>query len=173
VIIDSGLIEDTTKIWWDLRPSARFPTVEARICDVSPKLEHTLSIAALIQSLTAMLCELKSRNQRWRQYGQFLIEENRWRAQRYGVSEGLIDFGRGQVTDYAQLLDELIELCRPHAEQLGCMSEVEGARDVLLEGNSATRQRRVFAEAMEGGADRQEALKQVVRSLADEFSEGL
>ena len=173
VIIDSGLIEDTSKIWWDLRPSARFPTVEARICDVSPKLEHTLSIAALIQSLTAMLCELKAHNQRWRQYSSFLVEENRWRAQRYGVSEGLIDFGRGEVISYAHLLDEMIELCRPHAEKLGCIAEIEAARNILVEGNSATRQRQVLMEAMEQGMDRQEALRQVVRALAEEFSEGL
>jgi len=173
VIIDSGLIEDTTKIWWDLRPSARFQTIEARICDVSPKLEHTLSIAALIQSLTAMLCELKSQNQRWRQYGHFLIEENRWRAQRYGVSKGLIDFGRGQVVDYALLLDEMIELARPHAERLSCISEVENARNILKEGNSAARQRQVFEQAMRSGVERKDALKQVVQSLADEFSEGL
>jgi len=169
VIIDSGLIEDTSKIWWDLRPSARFPTIEALICDVSPKLEHTLSIAALIQSLTAMLCELKAHNQRWRQYGHFLIEENRWRAQRYGVSEGLIDFGRGQVIDYALLLDEMIELARPHAEKLGCIREVENTRNILKEGNSAARQRRVFHEATEKGADRKEALREVVRSLVAEF----
>ena len=173
VIIDSGLIEDSSKIWWDLRPSARFPTIEARICDVSPKLEHTLSIAAIIQSLTAMLCELKAHNQRWRQYGPFLIEENRWRAQRYGVSEGLIDFGRGEVIGYAHLLDEMIELCRPHAEKLQCLHEVEGARNILKEGNSATRQRKVLADAMEAGADREEALREVVKALAGEFSEGL
>ena len=173
VIIDSGLIEDSTKIWWDLRPSARFPTVEARICDVSPILEHTLSIAALIQSLTAMLCELKNHNQRWRQYSDFLIGENRWRAQRYGPSEGLIDFGRGQVVDYAQLLEEMIELCRPHAEALSCLKEVEGARDILKHGNSATRQRAVYADAMKNGADSKEALREVVRELAEEFSRGL
>ncbi len=173
IIIDSGLIEDTSKIWWDLRPSARFPTLEARICDVSPILEHTLSIAALIQSLTAMLCELKSHNQRWRQYSSFLIEENRWRAQRYGMSEGLIDFGRGEVIGYDHLLDELIELTSPQAEKLGCLEEVRGARNILQYGNSATRQREVFFGAAQKGADRQEALKEVVRTLSEEFSAGL
>ncbi|MCB1385454.1 MAG: carboxylate-amine ligase [Hyphomicrobiales bacterium] len=173
IIIDSGLIEDTSKIWWDLRPSSRFPTLEARVCDVSPILEHTLSIAALIQSLTAMLCELKAHNQRWRQYSEFLIEENRWRAQRYGVSGGLIDFGRGQVVGYGDLLEEMIALVRPHAEALNCMAEVEGARQILAQGNSATRQRAVLKAAIAGGADRAEAMKEVVRALAAEFAEGL
>ena len=172
-IINSGIIQDATKIWWDLRPSARFPTLEARICDVSPRLDHTIAIAALTQSLFRMLYTLRRENKRWRQYDRFLIEENRWRAQRYGVSEGLIDFGIGQIVPYARLLEELIDLAAPHAEALGCLAEVQSAASVLPEGTSSHRQVSVFHHAVESGASRDEALKEVVRSLVTEFSQDL
>jgi carboxylate-amine ligase len=173
VIIDSGLIEDSSKIWWDIRPSARFPTVETRICDVSPILDHTISITALLQSITAMLFDLRRKNQRWRQYDRFLIEENRWRAQRYGMQEGLIDFGAGRVKPYAQLLEELIEHVAPHAEQLGCLKEVEACRDIVETGSSAERQRGVYDASVSGGASHEDALKDVVRSIAAEFTQGI
>ena len=99
ILCDLNVIEDATKIWWDLRPSDRYPTIEARVCDVSPRMEDTLTIAALIQSLARMLWRLSKKNQRWRMYDSFLIKENRWRAQRYGTTEGLIDFGRGERRD--------------------------------------------------------------------------
>ncbi len=172
-IVDLGLIEDSSKIWWDLRPSARFPTIEARICDVSPRLETALSIAALIQSLTRFLWRLKSANQRWRIYDNFLISENRWRAQRYGTSGGLIDFGKREVVDFAQLVDEMIALVREDAEALGCLSEVEGARDILKGGISADRQRAVYEDAIQAGDSRQRALRNVVAHLIEEFHQDL
>ncbi|HHI81649.1 MAG TPA: carboxylate-amine ligase, partial [Rhizobiales bacterium] len=89
------LIEDATKIWWDLRPSHRFPTLEMRICDVPTFLDDTIAIAALYVCIVRMLYRLRRDNLRWRQYERFLINENRWRAQRYGCSQGLIDFGCG------------------------------------------------------------------------------
>ena len=169
VLIDLDLIEDTSKIWWDLRPSHAFPTLEARICDVCPRLEHTLSLAALVQAVTRMLWRLKSRNQSWRRYGRFLISENRWRAQRYGITEGLIDLGRGEVVPVAELVDELIELVEEDAGVLRSSHEIEGLRDIAAEGTSAERQRAVLARALEGGADRDEALRAVVSHLVEEF----
>ncbi|WP_300519047.1 carboxylate-amine ligase [Aliiroseovarius sp.] len=168
-LVDIGLIEDSSKIWWDLRPSSRFPTIEARICDVSPRLETTLSLAALIQSLTRMLWRLKARNQRWRTYDNFLISENRWRAQRYGVGAGLIDFGRREVVDFAALVDELIELLREDAEALGCLAEVENARNILVTGTSADRQRAVFNDSIQAEKSVEEALRDVARHLVEEF----
>lgn len=173
VIIGSGLIQDGTKIWWDVRPSWRYPTLETRICDVSPRLADGLAIAALVQSTMHMLWRLKTANQRWRIYDRFLVGENRWRAQRYGIGEGLIDFAKGTVVPYADLLEELIELVRPDAEALGCLAELESTRNIVLNGTSADRQRRVYAEAIAAGSDKEEAFKQVVRSLIDEFREGL
>lgn len=168
-VVDTKIIEDATKIWWDLRPSVRFPTLESRICDVSPRLDHAISIAALTQCLMRMLYELRRSNQRWRQYDRFLIEENRWRAQRYGLSEGLIDFGAGKVVLFADMVDELIELVTPHAEILGCLDEVQGARAILSEGTSSIRQVAVFNTALHDGADKDEALTEVVRSLVADF----
>lgn len=173
VIIDAGLIEDATKIWWDLRPSARFPTVESRICDMSPRLDNAIAIAALTQSIMRLLFCLRRDNQRWRQYEKFLIGENRWRAGRYGISEGLIDFGRGELVPYTTLLDELIELVEPHARILGCLNEVESARTILSTGTSADRQLAIYKKAIKNGAEKDEALREVVRGLMAEFSEGL
>lgn len=173
IIIDSGLIEDATKIWWDLRPSARFPTLESRICDVSPRLEDALAIVALTQSIMHMLWRLRSKNQRWRIYDRFLVGENRWRAQRYGVSKGMIDFAKGEVVAFAELLEELIELVREDAEALGCWTELQAARRIAKEGTSADRQRSVLERAIAGGASVEEAHKQVVRSLIREFTEDL
>ncbi|MCB1458095.1 MAG: carboxylate-amine ligase [Nitratireductor sp.] len=173
IIIDSGLIEDGSKIWWDMRPSSRFPTLESRICDVSPRLEDALSITALTQSLMRMLWRLRNANQRWRIYDRFLVGENRWRAQRYGVSEGLIDFGQGRVVAYGELLAELVDLVREDATALGCLGEVEGAVRILQTGTSADRQRAVHANAIAGGATVGEAQREVVRSLIGEFLEGV
>lgn len=169
ILVELGLIEDSSKIWWDLRPSARFPTIEARICDVSPRLETTLSIAALIQSLTRFLWRLKGRNQRWRIYDNFLVAENRWRAQRYGIGGGLIDFGRREVVPFAELLDEIIELVAEDAEALGCLKEVEAARKAIETGTSADRQRRVYRESVEAEKPHDAALRDVVLHLIEEF----
>jgi carboxylate-amine ligase len=173
IIIDSGLIEDSSKIWWDLRPSARFPTLESRICDVCPRLTDALAIAALTQSILHMLWRLRKNNQRWRMYDRFLISENRWRAQRYGTSNGLIDFGKGKVVPYRSLLEELIDLIGEDAQTLGCAAHVHHARQIVEEGTSADRQRSVHANAIASGASVKEAQELVVRSLIDEFDQDL
>jgi len=172
-IIDSGLVEDATKIWWDLRPSARFPTLESRICDVSPRLDDALAIVALTQSIMHMLWRLRSKNQSWRIHDRFLVGENRWRAQRYGVSNGLIDFAKGSVVAFADLLEEIIDLVHEDAMALGCWSEVQSARKIVANGTSADRQRSVHAKAVANGANAKEAQKVIVRSLISEFTEGL
>ena len=169
VLIDLGLIEDTSKIWWDLRPSHAFPTLETRICDVCPRLEHTLSLAAMVQAVTRMLWRLKSRNQSWRRYGLFLVAENRWRAQRYGTAEGLIDFGRGAIVPVDELMEELVEIVEEDAGVLRSVREIEGLRAMAQGGSSAERQRAVLARAQEGGAGRDEALRAVVSHLIEEF----
>ena len=172
VLVSAGIIEDATKIWWDLRPSARFPTLETRICDICTRLDDTAAIAAMVQSLVRMLYRLRRNNQRWRRYEPFLINENRWRAQRYGVRESLIDFGRGELVAYTDLLEELIGMLREDAEELGCLDELLSTREILERGTSADRQRRVYKQALEQGADEAEALREVVRFLIDETVEG-
>lgn len=169
VLTELGVIEDSTKIWWDLRPSARFPTLETRICDVSPRLENTLTLAALTQCLTRMLYRLALKNQRWRIYDHFLVSENRWRAQRYGVGNGLIDFGARKIVPVPQLVEELIELVERDAEALDCLAEVEAARAIAREGTSADRQRATFEAATAAGKSKDEALRAVVHSLIEEY----
>ena len=173
VLIDLGIIEDTTKIWWDLRPSHRYPTLESRICDVSPRLEHTIALAAMTQALTRMLWRLATRNQSWRRYDRFLIAENRWRAQRYGCAEGLIDLGRGAIEPMHVLVDEIVELLQEDAGVLQSTREIESLRDIPDHGTSSDRQRAVLAEAEASGKPREEALRDVVRHLADEFERDL
>jgi len=168
-LTEMELIEDSSKIWWDLRPSSKFPTLETRICDASPRLETTLSLAALIQCITRMLWRLSRDNQRWRIYDQFLIAENRWRAQRYGVSEGLIDFGQRELVPFNVLLDELIGLVTQDAEALDALAEIEAAQLIPVNGNSAERQRMVFKSELEAGNNKDEALCAVVRHLIEEY----
>lgn len=168
-LVDLGIIEDSSKIWWDLRPSHRFPTLESRICDTSPRLENALAIAAVTQCLMRMLWRLKKSNQRWRVYDRFLIAENRWRAQRYGMAEGLIDFGRGAIVPFDELTEELIMLIHEDAEALDCVSEVEDIRRIAAEGNGADRQRTVYRAAQAAGAPPDEALRAVVSHLIEEF----
>ena len=168
VMISAGLIEDGTKVWWDIRPSARFPTLEMRVADVCTHLSDGLTVAALYVSLMRMLYVLKRNNQRWRNYSNMLIDENRWRAQRYGFDEGLVDFGRGEVVPYKDLLEEIIGLVSEHAEALDCLKEVEHARKIVDRGTSAHRQLAIFNQACGAGADKQEALKQVVDFLIAE-----
>ena len=173
ILVKTGSIEDSTKIWWDIRPSARFPTMEMRICDVCTRYEDAVAITALFQSVVHMLYRLRRLNQRWRDYVPMLIAENRWRAQRYGIDEGLIDFGLGEVIPYSDLLDEIIELVAPDANELGCTAEILRARDILARGTSAHRQRRTYRDAIAAGASPDEALKAVVDMLLEETISGL
>ncbi len=168
-LIEMGLIEDTTKIWWDLRPSHRFPTLETRICDVCPRLEDAISLAALVQSLTRFLRRLRQSNLRWRNYDRFLINENRWRAVRYGTSEGLVDFGKREIHDMHDLISDILELVREDAEALGCLPEVERLHSMAAAGTSADRQRQVYATAREAGKNERAAFGDVVQHLMDEF----
>ncbi len=172
-LVRAGVIEDSTKIWWDIRPSARFPTLEVRVSDICTRLDHGITIAALYACLLSMLRRLRRNNQRWRVYANMLIQENRWRAQRYGTDEGLVDFGRGEIVPYEELLDEILELLAEDAERLGCIDEINAARDILKDGTSAHRQVRVYDAALQAGADETEALHTVVDWLIGETLNGV
>ncbi len=172
-LIDSGILEDASKIWWDLRPSARFPTLEMRITDVCTRLEDALCIAALYQCIMRMLVRLKKSNQRWRIYPRVLVKENRWLAQRFGTSGSLIDLGRRECTPYEALVEEMLTVLKEDAEALGCEKEVVHARTILDRGTSADRQLRVFNEAHKKGADSAEAFKEVAKFLVEETAADL
>jgi glutamate---cysteine ligase / carboxylate-amine ligase len=173
VMDETGVCDDPTKIWWDARPSAKHPTLEMRVCDVCTTLEDTLTIAALYQSLLGALWRLRARNQTWRLYRRILIEENKWRAQRWGTEGKLADYGRRSLVPYADLLDELIALVAEEADRLACRAEVERAREIVARGTSADRQRWIYKATLTEGASPPEARRAVVDWLLQETVAGL
>ena len=172
-LVKPGLIEDATKLWWDVRPSASYPTLEMRIPDMCTRLEDGITIAALYQSIMAMLFRRRSHNQRWRTYATMLVAENVWRAQRYGVEGSLMDFGRGELVPYRDLLDEIIELVEEDARELGCFAEVERAREIVDGGTSADRQLKTYRDAVAVGSAEHEALVAVVDELITDTRSGM
>jgi carboxylate-amine ligase len=168
VLVDAGVIDDASHLWWDIRPSERYPTVEMRITDICTRLEDGVTVAALYLSLVGMLYRYRTENHRWRKYANMLIAENVWLAQRYGVASQLVDFGKGELVPYAHLVGELIELVRPQAEEFGCLAEVEAARDIVARGTSADHQLTRYEQARAEGADEREALQAVVDQLVVE-----
>ncbi|MBT8212675.1 MAG: carboxylate-amine ligase [Acidimicrobiia bacterium] len=172
-LVDAGVIEDASKLWWDVRPSCRYPTLEMRISDICTNVDDTITIAALYVCLLSMLYRRRQENQRWRSYLPMLVNENVWRAERYGIGESLIDFGKGELVDYKSLVDELIELVREDAEQLGCVDEIEHARTIVRRGTSADSQLATYQRALAKGASDQEALEAVVDWLVAETTAGV
>jgi carboxylate-amine ligase len=168
LLVSAGLIEDATKLWWDMRASARFPTLEMRITDVCPLIDDGIAIAALYRCILRMLYRLRRQNQRWRHYPPFLIRENRWRAQRYGIEQGMVDFGRGEIVSFAELIEELFELVAEDAAYFGCTAEVAHARTIIQRGTSADRQLARYEAVKALGGTEEAALIAVVDEIIDE-----
>jgi carboxylate-amine ligase len=168
LLVRNGIIEDASKIWWDLRPSAKFPTLEMRITDVCTRVEDAVCVAALYVSIVRMLYRIRRSNQTWRTYPLFLLSENRWRAQRYGVDGTLFDFGRGELVPFRDLIEELMVLVREDAEVLACWDQVQHARSIVARGTSADRQAACFKRLIAEGASPEDALKGLVDHLIGE-----
>ena len=168
LLVDLGVIEDATKLWWDIRPSDRYPTLEMRVTDICTLIDDAACIAALFVSLLAMLYHRRANNQRWRIYSRMLLNENLWRAQRYGLSAPLIDFGRSEMASMKDLSEELIDLVHAEAEELGCLSEVEHVRTIIERGTSADKQLAIYNSALSGGASSSEAFGAVVDFLVED-----
>ena len=168
VLVETGIIADNSRIWWDLRPSARYPTLETRVMDCCTTLEDALSLAALNQCLVRMLWRLRRANQRWRMYSHLLLGENRWRAMRYSYDAGLLDLGQQRVVPFRELLDEMLALVAEDAAALGCSAEVARIPEILARGTSAHRQLQVYDKALGAGATAEEALGAVVSWLVTE-----
>ncbi|MDP6436368.1 MAG: carboxylate-amine ligase [Gammaproteobacteria bacterium] len=173
VLVNAGLIEDATMIWWDLRPSARYPTLETRIFDMCTHIDDAVCLAALTRCLLRTLYRLRLDNQSWRRYNWMLLNENRWRAMRYGIDEGLLDLAKGELVEFSHLLEEIIELIREDAEAFGCTEEVEHARVILERGTSAHQQTRVYEDALEAGSSPEEAARAVVAFLVAQTADGI
>ncbi|MEM1173850.1 MAG: carboxylate-amine ligase [Pseudomonadota bacterium] len=173
ILMDAGLIEDSTRIWWDLRPSARFPTLETRVMDVCTRLDDAIALSALLVCILRMLYRLRRANQRWRMYTPMLINENRWRAMRYSFDEGLIDLAKGTVVPFDELLEEILSLVAEDADELGCEQEVRHAHDILTRGTSAHRQLKTYELERAAGTSHEDALKSVVDMLIEDTASGL
>jgi len=172
-LVQAGVIEDATKIWWDLRPSDRFPTLEMRVTDVCPLVEDTVAIAALFRCLCRMLFRLRRANQGWRQYSRFLLAENRWLAQRHGASAELIDFGRKKPVAFQELIEEIIELVAPDAAFFGCEPEIAHIQEIVRRGTSAERQLALVGDVPGDKPLPQDKLDAVVDQLIQETQHGL
>ena len=168
LLVSAGLIEDASKLWWDMRPSARFPTLEMRITDVCPRIDDAVAIAALYLCILRLLYRLRRENKRWRHYPPFLIRENRWRAQRYGIEKGMVDFGKGAVVPFSDLMEELFELVAEDAAHFDCSAEIAHVRTILQRGTSADRQLARYEEAKALGGTEHAALIAVVDELVEE-----
>ena len=173
ILTNAGVMEDSTKIWWDIRPSAKYPTLETRIMDVCTRIDDAISLAALVVSTLRALYRLRMKNQRWRDYSSMLIRENRWRAMRYSFDEGLIDFGKGSIVPFEELLDEFIEISIEDAKTLGCDKEVMATKNILKRGTSAHRQLKTYELSIAAGKNKDEALNDVVDMLINETAADL
>ncbi|MBP8974986.1 MAG: carboxylate-amine ligase, partial [Anaerolineae bacterium] len=163
---------DPTRIWWDARPHPTLGTLEVRICDMCTLVDDAVAIAALIQALAAKLIQLRNQNQSWRIYRGIFIEENKWRAVRYGLDGKLIDFGIAAEVPMRSLAQELLTLVDDVVDGLNSRAEIAHIRTILERGTSADRQVRVYQHALHKGATPQEALNAVVDHLIAETSAG-
>jgi len=165
LLVKLHCIDNGKKIWWDVRPHPTFGTLEFRMCDVATKVEEAVAIAALTQAIVVKLYKLSTSNQSWRLYRRALIEENKWRAARYGIEGKLIDFGKEEEVPMRSLIPELLELVDDVLDELGSRSAVEYVHTILNEGTSAERQLRVYQQTGD--------LKAVVRHLVAETRAGV
>jgi glutamate---cysteine ligase / carboxylate-amine ligase len=165
LLVKLNCIDNGKKIWWDVRPHPTFGTLEFRMCDVTTKVEEAVAIAALTQAIIVKLHRLYTSNMSFRVYRRALIEENKWRAARYGIEGKLIDFGKEAEVPMYELATELLEFVDDVLDDLGSRSAVEYVHTILNEGTSAERQLRVYQQTND--------LKAVVRHLVEETRGGV
>jgi glutamate---cysteine ligase / carboxylate-amine ligase len=147
LLVELHCIDDGKKIWWDLRPHPMFGTLEFRICDVPTRADETICLAALMQAIVVKLHRLYTKNMGFRLYRRALIEENKWRAARWGIDGNLIDFGKREEVPMRDLALELVDFVDEVVDELGSRQEVNYVRTILRDGTSADRQLRVFRES--------------------------
>lgn len=165
-------IKDPTKIWWDARPHPTWGTLEVRVADMCTTVDETIAIAALIQALVAKLIKLRNQNRSWRIYPTHMINENKWRAVRYGVQGDLIDFGQQEEKPMPVLVNEILGIVDDVLDDLGVRAEINTIRQICERGNSADRQVAVFERTLKDGGSREEAFTAVVDHLIHETQHG-
>jgi carboxylate-amine ligase len=166
LLVKTNCIDNAKKIWWDIRPHPYFPTLEFRVCDIPTRVDDTIAIAALFQAIVAKLNKLIDKNLGFRLYRRMLIQENKWRAVRYGLDGKLIDFGKQEEVPARDLIRELIEwFIADVIDELGSRHEIEYVYRILQDGSSADRQLATYQKTGD--------LKAVVDQLIQESSEGV
>ena len=166
LLIRTGCIDNGKKIWWDIRPHPTFGTVEVRICDMVTRFDEAIAIAALVQAMFVKLYSLFERNLTFRVYRRALVQENKWRAMRWGLDGELIDFGKQASVPARDLMLELLDFVDDVVDDLGSRPFIEGpVKRILAEGTSADRQLQTF--------ERTGDLHAVVDQLIAETIEGL
>jgi len=165
-LVGANSMEDPSKIWWDLRPSHFYPTLEFRVCDMCTRVDEVVCVAAITQAIVAKLWKLRRDNLMFRAYSLPLLMDNKFRVTRYGLDGNLIDLGKGVEVSTRQMIRELIEdFLDDVLDELGTREEVGLALRILDEGTSADRQLRVYRETGD--------LSAVVDHLAAETLEGV
>jgi len=146
LLVKTNCINDGKKIWWDLRPHPHFPTLEFRICDIPTRVDDTVAIAALFQAIVAKLTKLIDKNLGFRLYRRMLIQENKWRAVRWGIDGKMIDFGKQKEVPTRDLILELLDFVDDVVDELGSRKDIEHIHTILERKTSAEEQLRVFEE---------------------------
>lgn len=146
LLVKTGCIDNAKKIWWDVRAHPFFDTVEIRICDMSTRIDDTVALAALIQAIMGKLYLLYRRNLGFREYARELVEENKWRAVRYGIDGQLIDFGKQSQVPLRELISELLDFVSEAADIFKSQDELDRVRKILVEGTSADKQLAIYAK---------------------------
>ncbi len=165
LLVKTGCIDNAKKIWWDIRLHPFFDTLEVRVCDAQTRIDDTLALAALIQAIVSRLFKLLRQNTTFRIYRRRLLDENRWRASRYGIDGKMIDFGRESEAETRSLINELLEFISTEVGELGTEREMEHIERILREGTGADRQLAVW--------ERTRDIKAVVDHIVAETYEGL
>lgn len=163
-LIKCGCIDEPTKIWWDIRPHPKFPTLEFRVCDCTTKVQEVTAIAALVQALVAKLIQLRKSNLTWRAYRHGFIFENKWRAMKEGVFGKLIDLGEEIERPVPQLMEEMLEFVDDVVDPLNSRKEIEYIRTMMKNGTSADRQLSCYSKTGK--------IERIVDMLIEETVEG-
>jgi carboxylate-amine ligase len=165
ILVKTNCLDNSKKIWWDIRLHPFYPTIEFRICDVVMTVDEVTCIAALMQCLVAKLYKMNRKNQNFKNYRRLLLNENKWRAARWGIEAKLIDFGKEEEVPFAKLMNELLEFIDDVVDELGCRSEVNYVYQILEAGTGADRQLQVFNETND--------LVEVTKYIVDQTRKGL
>ena len=146
ILIKTNSIDNAKKIWWDVRVHPFFDTIEFRICDVPMLIEETMAITAIFQALVVKLYKLRLKNMNFIMYNRALINENKWRASRYGIDGKLIDFGKQIELDTRSLILELLDFIDDVVDELGGRESINYVHTILKDGTGADRQLKIYQQ---------------------------